>query len=70
MQVLTIGDHIKRQRLKLRLFQHELAAILGVQTCAIERWERNHTAPHHTVIRRVIRWLGYDPGEVDTDILV
>jgi site-specific DNA recombinase len=61
IEAVTFGDHIKRHRLKLRLFQYELAAYLGVQPCAIERWEGNHSKPHVRTLPAVIKWLGYDP---------
>ena len=56
----TIGGHLRRRRLKLRIFQSEAARLLRVSTVTLSRWECDKvfpTAPHHT---EVVAYLGYD----------
>ena len=56
----TIGGHLRRRRLQLKIHQSEAARRLGVSTVTLSRWERNHTYPtwdYHAVI---CGYLGYD----------
>ncbi len=57
----TIGDHIKKRRLELGLFQMEVASILGVDECTITNWEKNRVAPRLSYIPKIIEFLGYEP---------
>ena len=57
----SIGDHIRRQRLRLRLPQAELAKQLGVQAATIYRWEHGICEPSRRFVLRIIGFLGYDP---------
>jgi DNA-binding XRE family transcriptional regulator len=57
----TIGGHLRRRRLQLRIFQPEAARRLGVSMVSLSRRERDKvfpTAPHH---QRIVAYLGYDP---------
>jgi len=59
----TIGGHLRRRRLQLRIFQLEAAHRLGVSTVSLSRWECDKvypTVPHHP---RIVAYLGYDPFE-------
>ena len=40
-KLFTLGDHIKRHRLALHMFQAELAKHLGVDRVQVQNWERN-----------------------------
>jgi DNA-binding transcriptional regulator YiaG len=55
------GDHIRKRRLDLGLFQRQVAAQLGVDTDSVFRWESNETSPSILQIPRIIRFLGYNP---------
>lgn len=57
----TIGDHIRRHRLVLRLTQKQLATRLGVNPWTILNWERVYTSPPIGAIPVILAWLGYDP---------
>ena len=56
----TIGDHIKKRRLKLGLLQRDVAKLLGVNTSTVTNWEKSHTKPQLFFIPKVIEFLGYD----------
>jgi transcriptional regulator with XRE-family HTH domain len=60
-QLNTLGDHIRKRRLDLGLYQKDVAKRLGVDENTIWRWERNESNPmvHH--IPAIIRFLGYSP---------
>jgi len=57
----TIGDHLKRRRLELHLFQIDLAKLFGVDVMTIGNWEHNTYPPAKRFVERIIEWLGYDP---------
>ena len=59
--LLTLGDHIRKRRLDLKLTQIEVAGILGVDETTIVNWELNHTEPLGKYVPRMIDFLGYDP---------
>ena len=56
----TIGDHIRKKRLDLKLFQRDVACILGVDTTSICNWENNR-GPAINMIPKIVQFLGYDP---------
>jgi transcriptional regulator with XRE-family HTH domain len=57
----TIGDHIRKRRLELKLLQKNVAKHLGVcQPCAYN-WESNTSQPDIAYMPAVIRFLGYNP---------
>jgi DNA-binding transcriptional regulator YiaG len=57
----TWGDHILKRRLELKLFQRELAQILGVNETSIYDWEKHRTDPMMHLIPRITQFLGYTP---------
>ena len=57
----TIGDHIKKRRLDLKLFQHHVAEQLGVHKTTIHNWERNFNSPDRRLVPRIIQFLRYSP---------
>ena len=58
---ISLGDHIRKRRLKLGLFQKELAQRLGVNPWTILNWEKGDTEPPIASIPAIVRFLGYDP---------
>ncbi len=58
---LTIGDHIRKKRLQLGLFQRELAQLLGFNTWTILNWEKGHTEPPEAALPAILEFLEYDP---------
>jgi DNA-binding transcriptional regulator YiaG len=61
----TIGDHIKKQRLRFHLMQADLAAPLGVHRVSIQNWERNIGIPMPSQLPAIIKFLGYVPFQHD-----
>ncbi|MCL4511355.1 MAG: helix-turn-helix domain-containing protein [Bacteroidetes bacterium] len=53
----TIGDHVRKRRLDLKLTQKEVAAILGVDECTVWNWEKNRTRPLPSLIARISEFL-------------
>jgi len=66
-ELKTIGDHIRKKRLDLKLHQHEVAPLIGVNKTTIFNWERNYSSPELRHIPKAIEFLGYVPfKEPDT----
>ena len=59
--LLTIGDHIRKRRLDLGLFQREAAAKIGVDKTSILNWETRGIKPEVQYHARIITFLGYNP---------
>jgi transcriptional regulator with XRE-family HTH domain len=60
-QLNTLGDHIRRRRLDLGLFQKQVAQQIGVSKATIWNWECHESSPQIHVLPQVIKFLGYDP---------
>ena len=57
----TVGGHLRRRRLQLKIFQPKAARRLGVSTVSLSRWECDKvfpTAPHHA---QIVEYLGFNP---------
>ena len=57
----TLGDHVLKRRLYLKLSQPQLAKILGVAPETVLNWELNYRKPSINHIGKLIQFLGYDP---------
>jgi transcriptional regulator with XRE-family HTH domain len=57
----TVGDHLRRRRLTLKLLQRQVAEQLGVNTATIHNWEANVVQPRLHFMPAIIRFLGYNP---------
>ncbi|UJP06722.1 MAG: transcriptional regulator, partial [Nitrosomonas sp.] len=58
----TIGEHVLKRRLFLKLSQPQLAKLLGVAAETILNWELNYRKPSINYIGKLIQFLGYDPA--------
>jgi DNA-binding XRE family transcriptional regulator len=58
----TWGEHIKKRRLELGLFQAQVAKIIGVDESTVVNWEKEHTNPMLWTIPKIIEFLGYKPN--------
>jgi transcriptional regulator with XRE-family HTH domain len=65
----TLGDHIKKRRMDLKLTQRELAGRLGISKDTIRFWEKNQAKPSLAKIPKIIEFLGYDSFKKETDSL-
>ncbi|MEW8058550.1 MAG: helix-turn-helix transcriptional regulator [Candidatus Thiodiazotropha endolucinida] len=57
----TLGEHIKRMRLKCGLRQIDVATRLGVNPWTLRNWEHNRTKPSIRHYPAVMAFLGYCP---------
>ena len=60
-QLNTLGDHLLRRRLTLKLLQRQVAEQLGVDKTSIYNWETNRTKPGLEYMPAIIRFVGYNP---------
>jgi len=65
----TLGDHLRKRRLDLKLLQKQVALLLEVEEATIWNWENNRTSPELHYIPRIIRFLGYVPFDRQADTL-
>ena len=67
-----MGDHIRKRRLDLGLWQKDVAATFGVTVSAVTNWELNRVTPYFTYLPKIIAFLGYTPPPYDkkTDDIV
>lgn len=63
---LTLGEHLRKKRLDLGLFQDDVAKILKIRSGSLNKWELNHVAPALDLYPRIIEFLGYFPFDIDT----
>ena len=57
----TLGDHLRKKRLDLKLCQKEVAQKLGINKTTVYNWENNRTSPSMNHIPKIIEFLGYVP---------
>jgi transcriptional regulator with XRE-family HTH domain len=57
----TIGDHLKKRRHELGLFQKQAAGQMRVGEFTLLTWEKNQATPSVGMLPRIISFLGYDP---------
>jgi site-specific DNA recombinase len=57
----TVGDHLLRRRVVLKLLQKQVAEQLGLDKMTISNWENGRSKPGPAHMPAVIRFLGYNP---------
>ena len=62
----TIGDHIRKKRIDLKLLQKEVARKIGVDETSVLNWEKNRNTPSLTYIPKIVEFLGYRPFDIST----
>lgn len=67
--LITIADHLKKRRMDLRLFQEDVAKIIGVSTDCITYWENERSVPQIHLIPKIVKFLGYNPVKMDSNSL-
>ena len=68
-ELKTLGDHLRKRRLDLKLFQKEVAQKLGVNEDSVCNWENNRTSPSLRFIPKIIEFLGYLPYDAQAKTL-
>ena len=61
----SIGLHIKKKRLELKLLQKDVALMVGVTEESIMHWETGRYPPQLQFYPGIINLLGYNPFVVD-----
>ncbi len=57
----TIGEHMIKKRIDMRLTQAVIAKQLGVARSTVGNWEGNFCRPYGKVREQIVAWLGFDP---------
>ncbi len=65
---MTIGEHVRKRRMDLGLFQREVAARIGVTEATVWGWEHGRE-PELRSMPKIIEFLGYVPFECPDDPL-
>jgi len=60
----TLGEHIRKRRLELRLSQGQAASRLNINPWTVLNWEKGHTEAPIESIPAILLFLGYDPFPV------
>jgi DNA-binding transcriptional regulator YiaG len=60
-ELKTVGDHIRKRRRDLKLFQKDVAKIIRVDKVTIQNWEVNSVEPSFKHIPKIREFLGYSP---------
>jgi transcriptional regulator with XRE-family HTH domain len=63
-ELKTIGDHLKKRRLDLKMLQKEIAERFGTTVCTVRNWEKNRSSPSLPFITKIIQFLGYVPYNI------
>jgi len=53
-QLNTVGDHIRRRRLGLKMLQREAAELFGVTASSVANWEANSVEPEFRFMPAII----------------
>ena len=64
--MITLGDHILKRRLDIRLEQKQVAEIIGTDKWSIANWEHNRSRPRTRYLPKIIDFLGYTPKDLFT----
>lgn len=57
----TIGEHIRKRRIDLGLFQKQVARLIGVAQATIYNWEAGTFEPETRFLPKIYEFLGYCP---------
>ncbi len=57
----TLGQHLKKRRLELRLTQKQVAHRLGVNPWTVLNWEKDNTDPPVASMPAILQFLGHVP---------
>lgn len=68
-ELKTLGHHLRKRRLDLKLLQKEVAQELGVNGDTICNWENNRTSPSLRFVPKIIEFLGCLPCDVQAKTL-
>jgi len=61
----TVGEHIRKKKMELGLFQTDVARMFNVSAGCITYWENNRSEPQINYYPLIIEFLGYFPLHID-----
>lgn len=64
----TIGEHIRNKRIEERLFQKDVAKLLGVSTNTVTNWENNKYLPSKNLRPNILKFILHKPHKLDSAI--
>jgi DNA-binding XRE family transcriptional regulator len=67
-QLDTIGDHIRKKRLDMKLTRRQVAKQIGVNRHTITGWEKYCRVPLMRHMPKIIDFLGYIPSTITKDM--
>jgi transcriptional regulator with XRE-family HTH domain len=67
--LVSLGDHLRKRRLDLGLFQKDVAVTIGVDTCTVTNWERGNSKPELRLIPKIAEFLRYEPPHAQPETL-
>jgi DNA-binding transcriptional regulator YiaG len=59
--IKTLGDHLRARRIDKKLFQKDVAPLIGASVESINHWETNTRKPEVRYYPRIMEFLGYCP---------
>ena len=68
-EIKSVGDHLRKKRLDLKMTQKEVAAKLQTNACTYRDWERNQRNPSFRYMLKIIKFLGYIPFDMQFEDL-
>jgi transcriptional regulator with XRE-family HTH domain len=68
-ELKTLGDHLKKRRLDLKMLQKEVAEKLNTTVCTYRNWEKNWRNPSIINIPKIIEFLDYIPWDISCNSL-
>lgn len=57
----SLGEHIRKRRMDLGLFQRDVAANVGAKVTSVTNWEKGHAEPEIRFLPAILVFLGADP---------
>lgn len=61
-KLVTLGDHIRKRRLDLRLIQRDVAHKIGADESSVWNWENGTSEPALRLLPAIFAFLGYVPA--------
>lgn len=66
----TLGEHLRRERLKRKHLQGFVAELLNINQMYLSSWELNQKKPHPKHLENIIEYLGYLPQTISKSELL
>ena len=66
----SVGEHIRKRRLDLKLLQIDAARIIGCDKMSVVNWEKGRSLPALCHMAGIVEFLGFDPLPEGDDLAV